>query len=233
MARKKVVIIEDERDISETIAFNLRREGYQVWLSEDGESGLRLVSDNRPDVVLLDLMLPGMDGEEVCRQIRSDRVMRETYVIMTSAKGDESDIVLGLGLGADDYVPKPFSVQELLARVRSVQRRGRLRDPAGPKSRLSCGPLEIDPLKYEVLCEGRPVALTATEFRVLSFLVAHPDRVFSRDQILNHAIGIDAMVIDRNIDVHINSIRRKLACRANLIQTVRGVGYRLSADEPT
>lgn len=230
MPRKRVVIIEDERDIAETLAFNLRREGYQVWHAGDGEAGLGLVSAHRPDVVLLDLMLPGLEGEEVCRQIKADRLMRDTYVIMVTAKEEESDVVVGLGLGADDYVTKPFRTRELLARVACVQRRGPLRVSGAEKAVVQCGPLRVDSLRHEVTYEERPIALTSTEFRILAFLAANRGRAFTRDRILNHTIGIEAVVIDRNIDVHINAIRRKLGPGARMIQTVRGVGYRFAEE---
>jgi len=230
MPRKKIIIIEDERDISETLAFNLKREGYQVWLAEDGETGLSLVIEHRPDVVLLDLMLPGMEGEEVCRQIKADRLMRDTYVIMLTAKEEESDVVLGLGLGADDYVTKPFRMREVLARVGTVQRRGPLRVAGGERAVIVCGPLEVDTPRHEVRFAGKAVTLTSTEFRILAFLAGNCGRVFTRDQILNHTIGVDAVVIDRNIDVHINSIRRKLGEGGPMIQTVRSVGYRFAEE---
>lgn len=224
----KVVILEDEPDINETLAYNLTREGYRVWSEADGRRGLELIRQKAPDLVLLDLMLPGVDGMEVCRQIKNDPVIKGTCIIMVTAKGDESDVLVGLGFGADDYVTKPFKTRELLARVRAVLRRGRLRDEES-RDVIRCEELVVDTLRHEVKVAGRPVQLTATEFRLLRFLAGNPGRVFSRDQLLNQIIGDNAVVIDRNIDVHVRAIRRKLVGARELIETIRGVGYRFAA----
>ncbi|MGH7956531.1 MAG: response regulator, partial [Opitutaceae bacterium] len=221
----KVVIVEDEPDINEALAYSLTHEGYRVWSEADGRRGLELIRQKAPDLVLLDLMLPGVDGMEVCRQIKSDPVIKGTCIIMVTAKGDESDVLVGLGFGADDYVTKPFKTRELLARVRAVLRRGRLRDEESSEV-IRRDELVIDALRHEVKFAGRPVQLTATEFRLLRFLAANPGRVFTRDQLLNQIIGDNAVVIDRNIDVHVRAIRRKLTGARDLIETIRGVGYR-------
>ncbi len=223
----KVVILEDEPDINEACEYSLAREGYKVWSETDGRRGLDLVRQTTPDLLVLDLMLPSLDGTEICRQIKSDPVLKGTCIIMVSAKSDETDILVGLGLGADDYVTKPFKTRELLARVQAVLRRGRLRDESDPEV-IRCDRLVIDALRHEVTVDGVPVRLTATEFRLLRFLASNPGRVFSRNQLLNHVIGDHAIVIDRNIDVHIRSIRRKLAGSRALIDTIRGVGYRFT-----
>jgi DNA-binding response OmpR family regulator len=165
---------------------------------------------------------------EVCRQITSDPVLKGTCIIMVTAKGDESDVLVGLGFGADDYVTKPFKTRELLARVRAVLRRGRLReDDSGDVVR--CGDLIVDALRHEASLGAKRLPLTATEFRLLHFLAANPGRVFSRDQLLNQVIGDNAVVIDRNIDVHVRAIRRKLSYARDFIETIRGVGYRFTA----
>jgi DNA-binding response OmpR family regulator len=221
----KVVIVEDEPDINEALAYSLRHEGYRVWSEVDGRRGLDLIREKTPDLVLLDLMLPGVDGMEVCRQIKSDPLVKGTCIIMVTAKGDESDVLVGLGFGADDYVTKPFKTRELLARVRAVLRRGRLRDDEA-RDVIRCGELVVDALRHEVAHAGARVQFTATEFRLLRFLALNPGRVFTRDQLLNQIIGDNAVVIDRNIDVHVRAIRRKLGAGRDHIETIRGVGYR-------
>ena len=226
MSREKVVIIEDESDIREVLEHNLSREGYRVLSSSDGESGLNMVKTEAPDIVLLDLMLPGLDGVEVCRRLKEDPLTRRIPIIMVTAKGEESDIVLGLGVGADDYLPKPFGSKELVARVKAVLRRGVLKDESGAGERIVRDGVIIDAGRHEVKVDGQSVSFTATELRLLHFLASHPGRVFTRDQLLTRVIGEDAFVIDRNIDVHVRGIRKKLGDYRDLIETVRGVGYR-------
>jgi two-component system alkaline phosphatase synthesis response regulator PhoP len=226
MKRHKIVVIEDEPDILEVLEYNLEREGFRLISCRDGEDGLRAVGKEGPALVLLDLMLPGLDGIEVCRAIRSDPVTAHIPIIMVTAKGEESEIVLGLGVGADDYIVKPFSPKELVARVKAVLRRGPMREGSGPPGPLLRGAMSIDPTRHEVRVDKKPVTLTPTEFRLLNFLASHPGRVFTRDQLLSRAIDEDAMVIDRNIDVHVRSIRRKLGRCKDLVETIRGVGYR-------
>jgi len=225
--REKIVVIEDEPDIGEVIEHNLKREGYRVSRTADGEAGWDLIRQKAPDLVLLDLMLPGLDGIELCRRLKADPVTSEIAVIMVTAKGEESDVVLGLGVGADDYVCKPFSPKELLARVRAVLRRTRgPRAGGAPRDRIVREGLAIDRLKHEVSVDGHPVSFTATEFRLLYSLASHPGRVFTRDQLLSRVIGESAAVIDRNIDVHVRAVRKKLGPYRELVETVRGVGYR-------
>jgi len=223
----KLVIIEDEPDIGATLAYNFTREGFKVWREANGRLGLDLVREKSPEVVLLDVMLPGLDGLELCRSIRADPLLRDTFIVMLTARGEESDLLLGLGLGADDYVRKPFKMRELIARVRAVLRRGRVRD-ADSTEVVRCGPLLVDSVRHEVTCEGQSLQLTATEFRLLHVLAAGTGRVYTRDQLLNKVIGDNAVVIDRNIDVHVRSIRRKLGPARDFIQTIRGIGYRLA-----
>lgn len=222
----KILVIEDEVDILEVIAHNLSREGYEVHTVTDGSEGLRRVKKEMPGLVLLDIMLPGLDGLDVCRKLKEDDATRHIPIIMVSAKGEESDIVLGLGLGADDYVTKPFSPRELVGRVRAVLRRGPLKDERSSKERIVRDGVIIDARKHEVLVDETPVAFTATEFRILHFLAFNPGRVFTREQLLSGAVEDNAFVVDRNIDVHIKSVRAKLGMHRELIETVRGVGYR-------
>ncbi|MCB1163282.1 MAG: response regulator [Candidatus Krumholzibacteriia bacterium] len=226
MAGQKVLVIEDEGDILEIIAYNLGREGYQVLSSRDGEEGLEIAQREEPDLILLDLMLPGTDGLEICRIIKDGPRGADTPIIMVTAKGEESDVVLGLGMGADDYVVKPFSPRELVARVKAVLRRGPLRVKPESGERVERDGVVIDAQKFMVKVDGDSVPFTATEFRLLHYLARHPGRVFSRNQLLARVIGDDAVVIDRNIDVHVRSLRKKLGPYRDLIETQRGVGYR-------
>jgi two-component system phosphate regulon response regulator PhoB len=170
-------------------------------------------------------MLPGLDGVEICRRLKADPATRSIPVVMVTAKGEESDVVLGLGVGADDYVVKPFSPKELIARVKAVMRRGPLRDEAAPE-RIVRKDVVIDAGRHEVLVNGRAAVFTATEFRLLHFLAAHPGRVFTRDHLISRVLGDDAVVTDRNIDVHVTAIRKKLGAAREMIETIRGVGYR-------
>ncbi|MEM6454506.1 MAG: response regulator [Acidobacteriota bacterium] len=224
--RRKIVVVEDEADIREMVQYNLQREGFAVITADNGEDGVRTVVKEAPDLVLLDLLLPGLDGIEVCRKLKQDPVTRRIPVIMVTAKTEESDVVLGLGVGADDYVVKPFSPKELVARVRAVLRRGGLKEDDRAGERIVHDALVIDPMRHQVTIAGMPTAFTATEFRLLHLLATHPGRVFTRDQLVSRVIGGGAAVIDRNIDVHVRAIRRKLADQRTLIETVRGVGYR-------
>lgn len=231
MAGEKIVVIEDEPDILELLQFNLGREGYEVAAAGTGTEGLATVRRETPDLVLLDLLLPGVDGLDVCRQLRADPETRDVPIIMVTAKGEESDVVLGLGLGADDYVQKPFSPRELIARVRAVLRRTGAREDEPSSSRLVRGGIVIEPERHRVTVDGERRRLTPTEFRLLHFLAAHPGRVFTRDQLINRAIGENAIVIDRNIDVHIRALRRKLGGQREVIETIRGVGYSFRSNE--
>ena len=227
--RTRVLIVEDEKDLRELLHYNLSREGFDVDITESGEKGLQLARDHRPNAVLLDLMLPRMDGLEVCRKLRSEPQTADTAIIMVTAKGEDADIVAGLELGADDYVTKPFSPRVLIARVRAVLRRRELEasqgtgDSAGP---IRLGPLVVDPDRHEASVEGTPVDMTATEFRLLLLLLRRPGRVFTRQQIIEAIHGGQSAVTDRSVDVQVVSLRRELGDHAELIQTVRGVGYR-------
>lgn len=230
MKKTKIVVIEDEADILEVVDYQLSKEGFEVYSALDGEAGLALVKKEIPDLVLLDLMLPGLDGIEVCRKLKADTATHSISIIMVTAKGEESDIVLGLGMGADDYVVKPFSPRELMARIKSVLRRGGLREEIEPEL-VSRGDLVIDVNRHEVQLEGKKIVLTAMEFKLLHFLASHPGRVFTRENLLNHVSNEDAFIIDRNIDVHIRSIRKKLDQHRELIETIHRVGYRFRDEE--
>ena len=226
MSKKKIVIVEDEPDILEVLSYNLKREGFDVSHALDGIKGLALIEKVEPDLVILDLMLPGLDGLEICRRIKSVEKLKHIPVIMVTAKGEESDIVIGLGIGADDYVAKPFSPRELVARVNAAIRRAGMSDKQGRPDIVELEGLIIDEQKFSVTYHGNLIKLTATEFRLLNQLANHPGRVFSREQLLNYASGNDVVIVDRNIDVHIRAIRKKLPGEIQFIETVRGIGYR-------
>jgi two-component system phosphate regulon response regulator PhoB len=230
MAKTRIVIVEDERDMAELVAMRLKREHYDVEVAHDGLEGLDKVRSIRPDLVLLDLMLPRMSGTEVAAELRQDPRTASVPIIMLTAKSDESDIVVGLCMGADDYVTKPFSMSVLLARVAAVLRR-RSRAPSDEGDTLKAGPIRMDLHCHTVEIDDRPVALTLTEFRLLAAVIAGRGRVFTRDQLIAKALGENAVVTDRTIDVHVTSLRRKLGKARSYVETVRGVGYRLANEE--
>lgn len=223
----RILVVEDETDLLEAVVYTLRKEGMHPIRAANGEDALRLVEEERPDLVLLDLMLPGLDGLEVCRRIRSSGHAADVPVIMVTAKAEETDAVIGLGVGADDYIRKPFGLKELVARIRALLRRNAgAADPA-PKV-VRAGELEVDPSRHEVRLEGFPIPCTATEFRLLHHMVRNRGRVFSRAQLLDKVVGNDVIVVERNIDVHVSALRRKLRHYGERIVTVRGVGYKFS-----
>ncbi len=228
MAKERVLVIEDEEDILALVHYNLAREGYEVTCATSGEEGLKKACEIEPDLILLDLMLPGIDGMEVCRRLKKERRTASIPLIMVTAKGEEADVVTGLELGADDYVTKPFSTKVLLARIKTVIKR-HFQEPAEEgedNASLEIHGLAIHPGRNEVLLNGKPVDLTYTEFRVLSFLARRPGWVFTRYQIVNAVRGDDYAVTDRAVDVQIVGLRKKLGEYGTYIETVRGVGYR-------
>jgi two-component system alkaline phosphatase synthesis response regulator PhoP len=225
MAGETILVVEDEEDIAELIRYNLETEKYVVAVAANGEKGVEAARSRHPDLVLLDLMLPGMDGLEVCRALKADRGTADIPIIMVSARGAESDIVAGLELGAEDYVTKPFGTKVLLARVRTVLRRRRLKVPAEDEP-VRVHDVEIHPGRHEVKAGGEDVQLTNTEFRILHFLARRPGWVFTRYQIVDGIRGENYPVTERAVDVQIVALRRKLGGFGGLIETVRGVGYR-------
>jgi len=237
MARPKILVIEDDGDIRELLSFSLGKEGMAVALAGDAEAGIASIAASLPDCVVLDVMLPGMDGLETLRRMKADARMRRVPVILATARGEETDVVTGLELGAEDYVVKPYSPKVLAARIRAALRRaaGPARaGAAGPDASagaepapLERGPFRLDAARHELLVEGRAVELSATEFAVLELLLRSPGRVFTRGQIIDAVKGPDYPVTDRAVDVQVLSIRRKLGEDGRLLETVRGVGYRM------
>lgn len=228
MARRKILVVDDERDISDIVAFNLRREQYDVLTALDGESALVIAQREQPDLVLLDLMLPGIGGLEVCRRLRADTRTAQIPIVMLTAKGEETDAVVGLSQGADDYVRKPFGVKELMARVAAhLRARSRASEEDLPRV-LRFGELEIDSDRFVASLETDQLPLTTTEFKLLRHLVARKGRVFARDELLDAVRGPDAIVTDRTVDVHVAAVRRKLGRYGRYLLTVRGVGYKFA-----
>ncbi len=231
---RKILIIEDESDLIKLLKYNLEKEGFRVSYATDGSIALAEVRRDPPDLVILDLMLPGLDGLEVCRQLRRSDKFSRIPVLMLSARSEEADRIVGLELGADDYVTKPFSMREVVARVRALLRRN---EQAGPqKSKLQRGDIMIDPMAHSVMVSGRTVELSALEFRLLHYLASHPGMVFSRDQLLDSVWGNDRTVTPRSVDVYIRRVREKIENQPQqpiYVQTVHGVGYRfaLNGDE--
>lgn len=224
MSKATVLVIDDEKDLIELVRYNLERDGFDVMTAVDGRSGLQIATRHRPDLIVLDVMMPGMDGMEVCRQLRSDERTQRLPIIMLTARAAESDRIDGLEIGADDYVTKPFSPRELGARVRAILRRT---SPPEQPPEIRRGKLVVDVSRHEVRYDGQPVSLTTTEFRILHFLATQPGRVLSRDEIIEGALR-EPDIFDRTIDVHIAAIRRKLIGGDSLIATVRGFGYKFN-----
>ena len=227
MARESILLVEDEHDIRELLKFHLERENLAVEACEKGEEALAALKTRGVSLVLLDLMLPGIDGLEVCRRLKAQPETREIPIIMLTAKDSEADIVAGLEMGAADYVCKPFSPRVLMARIRAVLRRPAtdvLTDTAGPA--IANGPLTIDPGRHKVEIKGKEIPLTFTEFRILRLLAESPGRAFSRAQIVDHVRGESYSVTERIVDVQMVSLRKKLGPLGDWIETVRGVGYR-------
>jgi two-component system alkaline phosphatase synthesis response regulator PhoP len=225
MAKENILVVEDEEDIQELIAYNLSKEGYQVAAVSSGEDAMAAAAKQPPDLILLDLMLPGTDGLEVCRILKGDPATRNIPIVMVTAKGEEADVVVGLELGADDYVTKPFSPKVMVARVRAVLRRTKVR-PDDASADLKIRDLVIKPGRHEALLDGEKVDLTVTEFRLLHLLARRPGWVYTRYQIVDALHGEDYPVTDRSIDVQIVGLRKKLGRAGSYIETVRGVGYR-------
>jgi len=229
MTRPKILIIEDERALNQVLTYNLQREGYETLVAYDGQEGLRKAQTLLPDVVLLDLMLPVVDGLDVCRRLRSGEQTRKIPILMLTAKGEETDQLVGFSLGADDYVTKPFSVKVLLQRIKAVQRRFQgEEEPANVIDHLG---VRLDRVRHQVSIHGKLIELTPTEFRLLECFLRQPGRAFTRPQLMDAAMGDEAVVLERTIDVHVKSLRRKLGREGDLIETVRGLGYRFRENE--
>lgn len=225
MAKERILVVDDEEDILKLIEYNLQKSGYRVICAINAETALRIIRLNPPDLILLDLMLPDIDGLEVTRTLKGDEKLRDVPIIMITAKGGEADVVTGLELGADDYVVKPFSPRVLLARVRAILRRNQV-SPDEDAKPVSVHDIVINPGRHEVLVNGKAVELTHTEFVILHMLARRPGWVFTRQQIIDAARG-SAPVTDRSVDVHIVGLRKKIAPCGDCIETVRGVGYRM------
>ncbi len=223
MSKGKILIVEDDRDIAEMVEYNLMEEGYKTLSAFNGEDGVKLAKKESPDLIILDIMLPIIDGFEVCRILKKEQITADIPVIILSAKSQETDKIVGLELGADDYITKPFSPRELIARIRAILRRGRA---LSFSSCIERGDIVIDSAKHKVTVREKDILLTFTEFRLLEFLARRPGVVFSRDQILDGVIGGDALVCDRTVDAHVKSLRRKLGTAKDYIETIRGAGYR-------
>ena len=228
MADTRILVVEDEQPIRDLIAFGLRRAGCDVALAEHSQAALASIGDRRPDIVLVDWMLPDMSGLELVRVLRRDASTRDIPVVMLTARGEEADKVAGLESGADDYVTKPFSARELIARIQAVLRRSA---PVGESERVDVEALSLDQAGHRVTAGGKAVALGPTEYRLLAFLMTHPDRVYTRGQLLDRVWGGNVYVEERTVDVHIRRLRKSLEPSGydRFVQTVRGAGYRFSA----
>ena len=225
----RILVIEDEPDIQQILEYNLREKGHKVFIAGKGEEGLRIAREKRPDLVLLDLMLPDIPGTEICKALKSDPTLRNTQVVMLTAKGEEIDRVVGFELGADDYVVKPFSVRELLLRVQAILRRSQGEQEAAPGFQF--GSLRVDREAHRVWAKDAELELTALEFKLLVTLYDRKNRVQTRAALLSDVWGIDADITTRTVDTHVKRLREKLGEAGAYIETVRGVGYRF-ADNP-
>jgi DNA-binding response OmpR family regulator len=222
---RTILVIDDEPELVKLLDYNLTKAGYLVLTAKDGENGLATARKHSPDAIILDVMMPGLDGWEVCKRLRQDPSTSALPVIMLTAKADEGDRVLGLELGADDYVTKPFGVRELLARVKALLRRSEVASTSTEV--VKAGKIVIDSSRRTVTVAGKPVALTATEFNLLKALAEKEGRVISREDLLSLARGDEVAVMDRTVDVHVAALRKKLGKHGEMIETVRGVGYRM------
>ena len=225
MPGHKMLIIEDDRSLSDVLVYNFQQEGFDVARALDGQDGINQAVAKSPDIIILDVMLPVIDGIEVCKRLRKAPETRETIILMLTAKSEESDELIGFSVGADDYVCKPFSVKVLIERVNALVRR-RIAGFDDPEDKVNVHGIALDRTKYKVSVDGNPLQLTLSEFRLLESLISQPGRVFSRAELIDTALGQDTFVLERTIDVHIRSLRRKLGDHAAKIETVRGVGYR-------
>jgi len=221
---RKILIIEDESDVADLLTLNLRKAGFRISTAADGASGLQKARDDRPDFIVLDLMLPKMLGLEVCRILKSDTATRHIPILMLTAKAEEIDRIVGLEFGADDYVTKPFSPREVVLRIKAILRRA---EGGAEDERLSAGSIVIDPARHEVSVHGKRVNLTSLEFKLLRTLMQRRGRVQARDRLLNDVWGYESVIDTRTVDTHVRRLRKKLGKAADVIESVRGFGYRL------
>ena len=219
---RKILIIEDETDVADLLCLNLRKAGFSVSTAVDGVTGLQKARDDRPAFIILDLMLPKMSGLEVCRILKSDTATAQLPILMLTAKAEEIDRIVGLEFGADDYVTKPFSLREIVLRIRAILRRGEK-----PEERFQAGPISIDPARHDVRVSGKRVHLTSLEFKLLRTLMQRRGRVQDRDKLLNDVWGYESVIDTRTVDTHVRRLREKLGKAGDAIETVRGFGYRL------
>lgn len=231
MSQQTVLVIEDERAILDTIVYNLKKEGFEVLTASDGREGLRRATASLPDLIVLDLMLPVIEGLEVCRQLRSGNRTRDIPILMLTARSDEVDEVVGFQMGADDYVTKPFKMKPLVQRIKSLLRRKQQLDSSSVDSITHQG-IEIDRVHHRVLVEGAEARLTPTEFRLLWTLIRQPGRAWSRQELMEASMGENTLVLERTIDVHVKALRQKLGDKAGFVETVRGIGYRFRETPP-
>ncbi len=229
MQKPKILLIEDEEDIAALIKLQAEIAGYKLHVEVDGLNGLRAIEREKPDLVILDIMLPGQSGLDVCRKIKTNPDLKDTHVIMISAKSEEIDVVLGLELGADDYVTKPFSPKVLFSRVRAVLRRGK--EPEKAVKVIEFGQFTLEADRYQLRKKDKYIPLTLSEFGILRRLLLNRGKVLTRNQLLDDVQNSDAFIVDRNIDVHVASLRKKLGPNFDWIETVRGVGYRFKEEE--
>ena len=226
-------MLEDERTLVEPLVYSLQREGFDVLVAYDGQDGLRQAQLKIPDIVVLDLMLPVKGGIEVARELRLDSRTRQIPIIMVTAKAEEADQLVGFAVGADDYVTKPYSIKVLIERIKRELRRRQTREANSTRNIVECHGVAIDRLRHQATVAGEELVLTPTEFRLLEPLIRQPGRAFSRHELMDAAIGEDAIVLERTIDVHVKSLRRKMGDAADFIETIRGVGYRFQEGRPS
>ncbi len=226
MAKPKILLVEDERALVEPLSYNLEREGFEVLVAHDGQDGLRQAQIKLPDMIVLDLMLPVKGGLDVCRELRAGPRTRDIPVIMVTAKADETDQLVGFAVGADDYVTKPYSMKVLIQRIKKEIRRRQVQDEPLNSTKIESQGVTIDRHAHRALMNGEEMPLTPTEFRLLETLLKQAGRAFTRYELMDSAIGEDAVVLERTIDVHVKSLRKKMGDASDLIETVRGVGYR-------
>lgn len=229
---KTILCVDDEHDILDILSYNLKKEGYAVFTTDSGDKGIQLAEKIKPDLILLDVMMPGKDGLEVCKAIRSSSYIKDTHIIFLTAKADEVDEIVGLEFGADDYVTKPFSPRKIVTRVKALFRRVELRKELADdkKSIIKIAGIEINRVNYTVRVDAKEVKFLHKEFELLYFLMNRPNMVFSRNNLLHHVWGEDAFFVDRTVDVHVTKIRKKLGRYGDMIETVRGVGYKFTSN---